>query len=132
MKILTFRFILEFLAAIIMLQTLYFKFTAHPDSVYIFSQLGLEPVGRIGVGIGELIASLLIFIPRTTWFGSAMGLGLMSGALGAHLFRLGIVVNEDHGSLFFMALIVFICCAILLWKTRFDIPFLNLKVKNSD
>lgn len=127
MKIITFRFILEFLAAIIMLQTLYFKFTAHPDSVFIFTQLGLEPMGRIGVGIGELIASLLIFIPRTTWFGSLMGLGLMSGAIGAHLFKLGIEVNEDNGSLFLMAVSVFVCCAILLWMTRKEIPYLYKK-----
>jgi hypothetical protein len=124
MKIITFRFILEFLAAIIMLQTLFFKFTAHPDSVFIFSQLGLEPMGRIGIGIGELIASLLIFIPRTTWFGSLMGLGLMSGAIGAHLLKLGIEVNEDHGTLFLMAASVFVCCAILLWMTRREIPYL--------
>ncbi len=124
MKIINFRFILEFLAAIIMLQTLYFKFTAHPDSMFMFSQLGLEPMGRIGIGIGELIASLLLFIPRTTWFGSLMGLGLMSGAIGAHLFKLGIKVNEDHGTLFLMAVSVFVCCAILLWMTRRKIPYL--------
>lgn len=127
MKFINFRFLLQLVAAIIMSQTLYFKFTAHPDSVFIFTQLGLEPMGRVGVGIGELIASLLIFIPRTTWFGSLTGMGLMSGAIGAHLFKLGIEVNADHGTLFLMAVIVFVCCAILLWMTRKEIPYLYKK-----
>ena len=105
-------------AAFIMGQTLFFKFTAAPESVYIFSTLGMEPWGRIGIGVLELIASLLILIPYTTAFGAAIGLGLMSGAMFFHLTRLGIVVQNDSGQLFAYALVVFISCVILVVLCR--------------
>jgi uncharacterized membrane protein YphA (DoxX/SURF4 family) len=106
------------IAALIMLQTLFFKFTAAEESVYIFSQLGIEPVGRIGAGVGELIASILILIPATTAFGAAIGLGLMSGAIFFHLTKLGIVVMDDGGQLFIYALLVFVSCGVLLIAKR--------------
>jgi len=109
---------LRVLAALIMLQTLFFKFTGAEESVYIFSQLGIEPWGRIGTGIAELIASILILIPRTTPLGALLGLGIMSGALFFHLTKLGIVVRDDHGQLFIYALLVFISCLILAWSFR--------------
>ena len=101
-------------AAAIMLQTLFFKFTASEESVYIFSLVGMEPWGRIGSGIAELIASILILIPRFTWKGALLGIGVMSGAIFFHLTKLGIVVKDDGGLLFIYALVVFICCAGLL------------------
>src|ERR1700722_13872149 len=110
------RWILRTIAAVIMLQTLFFKFTAAEESVYIFSKLGIEPWGRIGTGIGELIASTLILIPVTTAFGALLGLGLMSGALFFHLTKLGIVVMNDSGQLFIYALLVFVSCLILAWS----------------
>jgi uncharacterized membrane protein YphA (DoxX/SURF4 family) len=106
------------IAALIMLQTLFFKFTAAEESVYIFSQLGIEPAGRIGTGVGELIASILILIPATTAFGAAIGLGLMSGAIFFHLTKLGIVVMDDGGQLFIYALLVFVSCGVLLIAKR--------------
>jgi uncharacterized membrane protein YphA (DoxX/SURF4 family) len=109
--------VLRLLAAIILLQTLYFKFTAHPQSVRLFTVLGMEPWGRIGTGVLELIASLLILFPRTTGYGAVLGLGLMSGALFFHLTKLGIIFDGD-AVLFIYALIVFICCAILLFFYR--------------
>ncbi|HMH32207.1 MAG TPA: DoxX family protein [Puia sp.] len=109
--------ILRLLAAGIMLQTLYFKFTAHPQSVHLFSALGLEPWGRIGTGVLELIASILILYPRTTGYGAVLGLGLMTGALFFHLSKLGIVFDGD-AVLFTYALIVFICCALLTFFYR--------------
>lgn len=111
MKIIT--WILRIVAALIMLQTLYFKFTAHPESVYIFEQIGMEPWGRIGTGVLELIASILILYPKTTGIGAGLGLGLMAGALFFHLTKLGIRVNGDI-VLFLYALITFFCCGILL------------------
>lgn len=105
--------ILRLVAAIIMLQTLFFKFAAAPESVYIFSTLGMEPWGRIGIGVLELIASLLLLIPRTTGFGAALGAGLMAGALFFHITKLGIVVQDDAGLLFTYALVVFVSCLIL-------------------
>lgn len=106
--------VLRLIAVGIMLQTLYFKFTAAPESVYIFATLGMEPWGRIGIGLMELIASVLIVIPYTTAFGAVLGLGLMSGALFFHLTRLGIVVQNDSGQLFAYALVVFVSCLILV------------------
>jgi len=105
--------ILRILAALIMLQTLFFKFTASEESVYIFSELGMEPWGRIGTGIVELMASILILIPRTTFIGALIAIGLMIVAVGAHLVKLGIEVRNDGGQLFIYALLVLISSIIL-------------------
>lgn len=109
---------LRLIAAVIMLQTLFFKFTAATGSVYIFSRLGIEPWGRIGTGILELIASILLLRPKTTAIGALLGTGLMTGALFFHLTRLGIVVQQDRGQLFIMALLVLLPCLALLYFFR--------------
>jgi len=116
MKSLT--WIIRLIAAAILLQTLYFKFSAAEESVYIFSTLGIEPYGRIGSGIAELIAAILILIPRTTLIGALMGSGVMIGAIFSHLFVLGIEVQNDGGTLFILALIVFLCCAFLVFLNK--------------
>jgi len=100
------------LAAIILLQTLYFKFTGAPESVYIFEQLGVEPYGRIGLGVVELITAILLIVKRTSFVGGLLGLGIISGAILSHLFVLGIEVQNDGGTLFILALTVFILCLI--------------------
>lgn len=105
-------------AALIMLQTLYFKFLGQPESVYIFSTLGVEPWGRIGSGVIELIASSLILIPRTSWIGAGLALGVMAGAILAHLTILGIEVQGDGGYLFFLAVAVAASSATILFLTR--------------
>ena len=112
--------VLRIIASLIMLQTLYFKFSAAEESVYIFSQLGMEPWGRIATGILELIASLLILFPKTTFLGSVLAIGLMLGAIGAHFTKLGIVVKDDGGQLFLYALIVFVSSLILAVIYRND------------
>ncbi len=122
-----FTWILRLIAAFIMLQTLYFKFTAQPESVQLFTTLGMEPWGRIGTGVGELIASILILIPRTTLMGAIMGLGLMSGAIFFHLTKLGVYFGGD-AVLFGYAVTVFVCCALLVIIYRKNIPQL-LKLK---
>lgn len=116
-----FHWILRLIAAVIMLQTLFFKFTASPESVYIFSTIGMEPWGRIGVGVQELIASVLLLIPRTTAFGAVLGAGLMAGALLFHVAVLGIEVQGDSGLLFTYALLVFVSCLILAISYRAQI-----------
>ena len=93
-------------AALIMLQTLYFKFMASPESVYIFSQVGMEPVGRIATGIAELLASVFILIPKTSLIGATLSLIIMIGALATHISILGIEVMNDGGQLFIYAVIV--------------------------
>jgi uncharacterized membrane protein YphA (DoxX/SURF4 family) len=121
------NWILRIVASAIMLMTLYFKFTAHPQSVKLFTILGMEPWGRIGTGVCELIASLLILIPRTTLLGAFMGLGLMTGAIFFHLTKLGIIFEGDAG-LFTYAVIAFVCCLSLIIIYRKNIPQL-LKFK---
>ena len=108
-----FQWVLRLVAAIILLQTLYFKFSASPESVYIFTTVGMEPWGRIGSGIVELIASILILIPATTGIGALLALGVMSGAIFFHLTVFGIEVKGDGGLLFAYAIIVFISSFIL-------------------
>ena len=112
---------LRIVGAFIMLQTLYFKFTAHPQSVKLFTELGMEPWGRIGTGVMELIASILILYPRTTAYGAVLGTGLMSGAIFFHLTKLGIKFDGDYG-LFSLALAAFLCCGILLILFRAQLP----------
>ncbi len=122
-----FTWVLRILAALILLQTLYFKFTAHPQSVKLFTMLDMEPWGRIGTGVCELIASILILIPRTTLLGALMGLGLMAGAIFFHVTKLGIIFDGDAG-LFTYAVITFVCCLVLTIIYRKNITQL-LKLK---
>ncbi|MBI1342613.1 MAG: DoxX family protein [Terrimonas sp.] len=122
--------IARLLAALILLQTLYFKFSGAPESVYIFERLHAEPWGRIGSGIVELIAAVLILIPATTRWGALLGMGVISGAIISHLTVLGISVKnsdgtEDGGLLFIYAIIVFICCFYLVWINRKRIPVIQ-------
>ena len=112
---------LKLVAAVIMLQTLFFKFTAAPESIYIFSTLHAEPWGRIGTGIIELIASILILIPNTTFVGAMIGLGTMVGAILSHIFILGIEVQDDGGKLFIIGVITAICCTIVAIKNRYQL-----------
>jgi uncharacterized membrane protein YphA (DoxX/SURF4 family) len=102
------------IVALILLQTLYFKFTGAEESIYIFSTVGMEPWGRIGVGVLELIASALILINATAWIGAGLALGLMAGAILMHLTILGISVQNDNGYLFFLAVVVFLCSLFIL------------------
>jgi hypothetical protein len=114
--------ILQLAAAAILLQTLFFKFTGAEESVYIFKTLGLEPWGRIGSGLVELIAAMLLLIPATVTIGAALALGVISGAIVSHLTKLGIVVKDDGGLLFILAVTVFVSCAIILIIRRAQIP----------
>ncbi len=109
-----FSLLARLLAAGIMLQTLYFKFTAQPESIYIFSRLGMEPWGRIGSGIAELVASGLLLWPSTVVLGAILGVCIMLGAVAAHATLLGIEVMGDGGQLFIYALIVLIACISLI------------------
>jgi uncharacterized membrane protein YphA (DoxX/SURF4 family) len=117
--------VLQLVVAIILLQTLFFKFTGAEESVYIFTTLGAEPWGRIGSGIVELIAATLILIPRTVTLGALLALGTISGAILSHLTKLGIVVQDDGGTLFGLALVVFVCSAAILWLRRREIPVIG-------
>ncbi len=122
--------LLRLIPAVIMLQTLYFKFSASEESVYIFTTLGMEPVGRIGTGVMELVASILILIPTTTFYGASIAVGLMAGAIFFHLTKLGIVVMDDGGQLFIYAVLVSICsiALIIIFRKQFY-SLINLNAK---
>lgn len=112
------RWALRLLAAGLMLQTLFFKFSGAAESVYIFSTLGVEPWGRIGTGVMELIASLLILWPRTTGLGALLGAGIMGGALLSHALVLGWEIMGDGGQLVIYAIAILLACLLLLFIFR--------------
>ena len=116
--------LLRGVAAVILLQTLFFKFTGARESVYIFTRLGLEPWGRIGSGIAELIAAALLLHPKTAGWGGVMSLGIIGGAITSHLTRLGIALPEvgDNGELFALAIAVFLCSAGVVLLHRDQLP----------
>ncbi|CAM1340787.1 DoxX family protein [Tenacibaculum amylolyticum] len=118
--------LLKLIAAIIMLQTLFFKFSGAPESVELFTKIAgeHEKFMRIGTGILELIASILLFVPRKTWLGAFLTIGLMGGAIMSHLTIIGIQHNNDGGALFIMAIITLLSGIGLLYLNRKDIPFL--------
>lgn len=109
-------------AAVILLQTLFFKFTGAPESVYIFTKVGMEPWGRYGTGAVELVAAVLLISTCHAWAGALLAMVLMLGALGSHLTVLGIVVQDDGGLLFGLALIVFLCSLATAVLHRRQIP----------
>jgi uncharacterized membrane protein YphA (DoxX/SURF4 family) len=105
--------LLRIAAAVILLQTLYFKFTAHPESVELFTKLGVEPWGRIGTGVIELITGILLLIPATAFIGGFLGTGLMVGAIVSHLTVIGIESKGDGGQLFMLAIIVLVLSLLI-------------------
>jgi len=113
--------------AIILIQTLRFKFTAHEDSVYIFTKVGLEPYGRIGIGVLELISSILLIIPKTIWIGALLTFGIIGGALMMHVTKRGIEINNDGGNLFYIAIVTFILSGIILFDQRKRLPIIGSK-----
>lgn len=117
--------VLQVVTAGILFQTLFFKFTAAEESVYIFTTLGLEPWGRIGSGIAELIATVLLLVPGTAPLGALLAVGVISGAIMSHLTKLGIEVRGDGGLLFGLAVVVFLASIAILVIRRHEIPFVG-------
>lgn len=120
--------VFRIIAAFLLLQTLFFKFTASEESVYIFSTLCLEPWGRIGTGIIELIAGIMILFPKTTTYGAIVSIGLMMGAIASHLTVLGIEILGDQGQLFMYACIETLACAILLYISKDEVIIFKNKL----
>lgn len=120
--------------AVILFQTLFFKFTGAEESKYIFSTLmgpELEAYGRIGSGIVELFAVILLLVPRTAWLGAALALGTISGAIMSHLTKLGIEVKGDGGLLFALAITVFVLSGLVLLIYRRDVPVIGRVLSNA-
>lgn len=118
----------QLVAAAILAQTLFFKFTAAPESVYIFTTLGAEPWGRIGTGLLELVAVALLLYPKTPAVGAGLAAGLMAGAIGAHLTKLGIVVQGDSGTLFGLAVTVLVVSLVVLGIRRRELPVIGSRL----
>jgi putative oxidoreductase len=117
---------LQLIAAVILFQTLFFKFTGAEESVYIFTTVGAEPWGRIGSGLMELVAVILLLVPATAWLGALISLAATSGAIVSHLMILGIVVQDDGGLLFALALVVFAASVGVLFIRRHELPFVGV------
>lgn len=117
--------IAQLVAAIILAQTLFFKFTGAEESVYIFTTLGLEPWGRYGTGLAELVAVALLLRARTAPYGAFLAAALMAGAIQSHLTRLGIEVRGDGGLLFALAVVTLVCSLAVLVLRRGQIPWVG-------
>lgn len=117
--------IAQLAVAAILAQTLFFKFTAAPESVWIFETLGMEPWGRIGSGVAELVAVVLLLIPATAALGGLLALGVIAGAIVSHLTKLGIEVQGDGGLLFGLALAVFAGSLLVVWLRRAQLPLVG-------
>lgn len=116
------------IVAIILFQTLFFKFTGAEESKYIFTTLmgpEFEAFGRIGSGVIELFAAILLLIPNKAWLGAFLALGTISGAIMSHLTMLGIVVKDDGGLLFGLAVTVFVLSTTVLLIHRKELPILG-------
>ncbi len=122
---LTVSWALRLIAAGIMLETLFFKFTGAKESIWIFTQMNMESWGRYGQGLWELSAAVLLLFPGTVWMGCLLTLGAMGAALLSHLVVLGISIMGDHGVLFGMACTVFTSSLITLWLHQRSVPFIT-------
>ena len=115
-----------------------YKLTGHPGSVHLFTVLsdwlfihGYEKPFRLGVGIAEIVASILVVVPATRMLGAAGALALMSGAIFFHVVSpLGIDPYGDGGQLFKEACAVWICAAYILWAYRADATALLARLRH--
>lgn len=114
--------IAQIVAAAILGQTLFFKFTGAPESVFIFERLGAEPWGRLATGGIELIVALALLVPATAAYGALAGVAVMGGAILSHLAVLGIEVQDDGGLLFALACVVLVACGVVAWRRRHTLP----------
>ena len=124
-------------AAFVMGQSLFFKFSAAPEAVALFETLGAEPVGRIGTGVAELLAVVLLLVPRTRAMGGALTLAIMAGAVFSHLTVLGIEVTGpngegDGGALFAMALVTAVAATTVSWLERRGLPVVGARAESAD
>jgi putative oxidoreductase len=117
--------VLQITAAVILLQTLFFKFTGAEESIYIFSRLGAEPWGRLGSGLVELLAAILLLVRSTAPLGAALAMAVMAGAIGSHLTVLGIEVMDDGGLLFALAVTTFVASFVVLGIRRGQLPVIG-------
>ena len=138
--------VLRLVAAVILLQTLFFKFTGAPESVYIFTKFSeflghlAEPIfgtnfaamvahseafSRVSSGVMDLVAAVLLIWPRYPWAGAILALAATAGAIASHLTFLGIEVQGDRGLLFGLAITVVVCSLGVLGLYRTQLPIVG-------
>jgi hypothetical protein len=117
--------VVQIVVAAILAQTLYFKFTGAEESVHIFTALGVEPWGRLGTGLLELAAVVLLLTPRVVVVGALLTVAVMLGAIGAHLTKLGIVVQDDGGLLFALAVFNLLGVLLVTFLRRRELPVIG-------
>jgi len=123
----TISWIGQIVAAVILGQSLFFKFTGAPEAVHIFTALGVEPWGRSALGLVELGTVILLLVPGTAALGAVLAMGLMVGAIGSHLTVLGVSVRGDGGTLFVMAWVVLVASAVVAWVRRRELPVVGAR-----
>ncbi|NOT39424.1 MAG: hypothetical protein HOP13_02925 [Alphaproteobacteria bacterium] len=130
-------FVLSLYVAFVFVQSLFFKWTGSEESVFIFATLrdwsgiGLfEPFGRFFIGLCELAASILLFVPRARIWGAGMALAIITGAIFFHLFTpLGVEIKGDGGLLFALACGVWLASAAILLIQRREAMALLLTIR---
>lgn len=111
------------IAAGIMMETLFFKFSGAAESRYIFSKMGTDPYMRWTQGVWELLAALGLLIPGWHWLGGILTLGDMGAAIISHMTWLGYAALGDHELLLGMALTTFTCGFTIVVLHRHQILF---------
>ena len=97
-------------------QTLFFKFTDAPEVVALFNKLGMGAFGYKTIGLFELIACVLLLIRSSIIWGAILSWGLMSGAIMAHVTKVGF--EGDDGSLGMMAIIAWLLSCLIIYLRR--------------
>ncbi len=129
-------FIPRLIAALILLQVAGFKFAGAAESVTLFEQLGAEPLGRYATAGIELVAAVLLLVPKTRALGALLTLAVMGGAIGTHLAKLGVELigpdgTGDGGTMFVMAIVTALCSAFVLFVHRGELPLAGEKATAS-
>ena len=96
------------------------KFMNNPADLEIFSQLGMEPAGRYIIGVLEILAGLMVLTNAVAAMGAFLGVGVMLGAMLAHMTVLGI--DQTH---FILLFIVFLSCCIVSFIRRKQLPLIG-------
>ena len=122
-----FSWVAQLIAVVIMGQTLFFKFTGHPETIAIFEEKLNMPGGQYVIGIAELIACILLLIPTSVAYGALLGAGLMTGAIIGHITHIG--WEGNHLTLGIMAIITLVSCISVLIIRRKELPFIKSALK---
>lgn len=102
--------------------------TSDELSVYIFSHLGVEPVGRYLIGALEISAGFLMILPGRSLEAGIVGAILSLGMIAVHLLFLGTELQGDDSYRFSLATILLTACLGLIFVHRQEIKGLPNKL----